>query len=170
MLTDRVAIWNGTSWANIDCNLPGTTTAWSFIKFGTRFYIGFSSSGTAVTSASTTVTNPGTSTTYPVLHLKNSTAAALAILWIKNETIDKTLWFNYTVQPGEELVIDFRPARRSALSSYYFNAWRSLLRSSDVAEFYLIPGANQITAYGGSGLTAWLEYRVSHWSVDGVAL
>ena len=66
--------------------------------------------------------------------------------------------------------MDLRPTRRSVVSSYYGSAWRALLRSSDVAEFYLLPGNNQITAYGDSGLTAWMEYRVNHWAADGAAL
>jgi hypothetical protein len=167
---DKLAVWNGSTWAAIDCDLPSSVSIYSLSITPNHFYVGGNFAGSAVTSASSTINNPGTHTAYPVLHLKNSTAAALIIYWIKNEITGKTLWFNYTVQPGEELVIDLRPNRRSAKSSYYGSAWRALLRSSDLTDFNLLPGNNQITAYGGSGLTAWMEYRVNHWAADGAAL
>ena len=165
-----VALWNGSSWMPIDVTLPGTPVAWTIAIKASRIYLGYNTSGTAKASVATAITNAGTCTAYPVIHLKNLTAAGIRIFWLKNETSGITLWFNYTIQAGEELVIDLRPGKRSCISTYFGSVWRAFLRSSDIGNFYLLPGVNQITAWGETGLTAWMEYRVSHWAADGAAL
>lgn len=169
-LSDCIALWNGTSWSHIDIDLPGSAVINALIIKPDRVYLGFNTYGTVVTSLLNTVNNPGTHSVYPILHLKNSTATNLIFYWLKNETTDKFLWFNYSIQAGEELVLNFQTGRRSVISSYFGHIWRALLRNSDFSEFDLLPGNNQITAYGGSGLSAWMEYRVGHWAADGAAL
>ncbi len=96
--------------------------------------------------------------------------------YIKNEDTGATLWLNYDFQDGERLTIDCTPGARNLTSSYWGDSWRGLLRGSDFADFYLLPGANRISAYlyvpAGSDaptLTQYFLWRETYWSLDGSA-
>ncbi|NLD42073.1 MAG: hypothetical protein GX657_01120, partial [Chloroflexi bacterium] len=58
-LAQRAAIWNGYSWLPLDINLPGDPRVSGVSYIGDTLYLGFDTSGTALTSGYTTVTNPG---------------------------------------------------------------------------------------------------------------
>ena len=74
---------------------------------------------------------------------------------------------------GEEIIIDLAEGQRNITSSFSGSAWGIVSRDSDLANFYLAPGDNSITVYikevGSPTITAYMQWRNTHWSADGVA-
>lgn len=164
------AIWTGTTWAPAEF---GALARHSFaIKDIDRIYLGgMSHSGNKFPKANVVV-NPGTRAAYPKLTVRReATATEAHLTYLKNETTGATVFFSYQLQPGEELVVNFDPDNRYVRSSYYGDVWRALLRSSDFSSFFLLPGENVISFRIDTNLTsavsAWLEWRNCHWSIDG---
>jgi len=78
------------------------------------------------------------------------------------------------MQNGEELTIDCTLGNRALYSSFWGNVvGRALLRNSDFADFYLLPGENKISAYvytdGAPTITASMVWPITHWSAEGSA-
>lgn len=164
------AIWTGSSWAPTEF---GTLATHTFaVKDIDRLYLGgMSHSGNKFPKANVVV-NSGTRTVYPKLTIRRgATATSAHLTYLKNETSGAAVYFNYHLQLGEELVVNFDPDNRYIRSSYYGDVWRAVLRSSDFAGFFLLPGENVISFRVSSNLTsavsAWLEWRNCHWSIDG---
>ena len=108
----NLAIWNGSNWCHFPAALPGSSVVYDIlITEQGDFYLGYSGNGTATTSKVTTVTNNGTAETYPIFKIK-STSTTSTLKYLKNLTTGKTIWISYAIQPGEELLIDFRPGTR----------------------------------------------------------
>jgi len=172
-LADRAAIWNGSIWAHIDIDIPGSPVIFALAKDGDDLYIGFDTGGTGTYSAITTVTNNGSRATYPIFVLKRSGGTSATLEYIKNEDTGNGLWFNYALLDGETITIDFTPGNRKVTSDFFGEVPYAILRGSDFAEFSLLPGDNDISVYvaevGSPTLTCYLQYRQRHWSVDGVA-
>ena len=97
----------------------------------------------------------------------------MTVKWLKNETTGATLYLNYALLDGEKLTIDMRPGERQVISNYYGNTLRAVLRNSDLGQFFLLPGNNNIsclvTVAGSPTAEAYLLWQSVHWSVDGVA-
>ena len=174
-LTDRTAIWNGSTYAHLDIDLPGTPAVYSiFFDHEDNLYIGFNTSGTAYSGTVNTVTNSGTTRAYPKVVFKRSGGTSATVAYLKNETTGATIWLNYPLQDGEELTLDFRLGNRSVVSSTRGNVQgTALLRASDFTDFYLLPGENKINAYiieaGSPTVTAKMNWKITHWSADGSA-
>jgi len=192
-LANRMAIWNGTTWAHFDASLPGAGDVYAFLPtqsyVNSRFsatnplpsgidspdlYIGYSSVGTATVSYLNTVTNPGSASAYPVINIHRAEDGTSAVVeWIKNENTGDTLWCNYSLLKGETLTIDLTPGNRAIYSNFFGNVWRAVLRSSDLSSFRLLPSENYISVFvnptGAPTITAWLEYPITHWGSDMVA-
>jgi hypothetical protein len=174
-LSDYMAIWNGTTWAHLDIDLPGVATPVDVLPIKKDIYIGYSTGGIALTSYLNTVTNTGSSSAYPVIKLARGTDAGISILeWIKNETTGDTLWCNYTMSGGETLTIDLTPGDRSIKSDFFGDVWRAVLRSSDLSSFRLLPGENKISIFsnrtGEPTLIFTMEWPITHWGADQVAV
>lgn len=171
-IADRVAVWNGYTWSQVDIDLPGTPNTYAILVSQKETYIGYDTSGTAVTSFTNTLTNPGTHSAYPIIHIRRSGGTSATLQWIKNETTGKTLWFNYALLDGEEIIIDLRPNKRGITSSYFGKVLRAILRNSDFASWCLLPGSNLITVVvataGSPTMTQYMLNKQEHWSVDGV--
>jgi len=173
-LADRYAGWNGSSWFHISVNLPGAPAVYNILSIEDDLYLGFSTTGTATTSEITTVNNPGTSLAYPKITINRSGGTSAVVEWLRNETTGKTLYLNYALQSGETLTIDLTPGNRKIESSHRGNViGTALLRNSDMAEFYLLPGDNDISAFvntaGSPTMTSFISFVPAHWSIDGVA-
>jgi len=174
---NRMAIWNGTTWSPMDINfLPDsdTVTVHSIFIKGIDIYIGVNSNATsAVSSYSNTITNNGTRSVYPKIVIERSGGTSASIQFIKNETTGAVLYFDYSLLNGEKIELDLREGNRYLTSSFFGDNWSGLLRGSDVGSFYLIPGNNTIsvliTTTGSPTITAYLQWRNTHWSADGVA-
>ena len=172
-LADRIVGWNGSTWFHLPANLPSTQLVMALLTIGDDLYIGSQASGTATTAEITVVTNPGTARAYPVITIKRSGGTSATVEWLRNETTGKTLYLNYALQSGETLTIDLTPGRRQIISSYRGAVWEAALRNSDLGDFYLLPGDNDISVFvnqaGSPSMTAFMKFPIAHESVDGVA-
>lgn len=170
---DRIAKWNGSTWSGLDVDLPGDPTVWAMLPINNDLYLGYSTTGTATAAYTQTVTNSGTRSAYPIIKFKRSGGTTARLEWMKNETTGALLNFDYTLNDGEELSIDLSEGSRGVISSQFGKSWQAILRSSDIANFYLAPGDNDISVYvsetGSPTITASMEWRNTHWSADGVA-
>jgi hypothetical protein len=172
-LLDGLAIWNGYTWAYLDCDLPSTSTVNAILILNDDYYLGFNQSGTAITAQDQTLVNDGTREAFPKIVIERSGGTALGVKYIKNETTGAILYLNYDLLDGERLTIDTTEGSRSVKSSYFGSVWRALLRSSDFSIFSLFPGSNVIsvliTESGTPTITAYMQWVIKHWSSDGVA-
>ena len=173
-LNDLMAVWNGSSWAHIDINLQVGAYVLCFLSDRDNLYIGGSFFGTATASYLNTLTNNGSTGSYPVVKIKRSGGTSATLEWIKNETTGATLWCNYALLDGETLTMDFRPGRRSVTSDFFGNVLgRGFLRNSDFIAFNLLPGSNSVGVFvntaGAPTITATAYWDILHWSADGVA-
>lgn len=172
-LNDHVAVWNGSTWNHLDINLPGTPDVYKVLPYKTDLYLGYNTAGTAYANGPNTVTNNGSTVTYPVIKLYRGEGGATATLkWIKNFTTGDTLLFNYNMLAGETLTLDLTPGRKSIKSNYFGDVWRALLRASDLSTFRLQPGANSIGVFinpTDAYAVCWIEWKLIHWGADQVA-
>ena len=173
-LTDRTALWNGYTYAHLDVDLPGTSYAQTVhAAQNGDLYFGYSMTGSAYSSYVNAVNNAGTRTAYVKAVFSRSGGTSMTVKWLKNETTGATLYLNYALLDGEKLTIDMRPGERQVISNYYGNTLRAVLRNSDLGQFFLLPGNNNIsclvTVAGSPTAEAYLLWQSVHWSVDGVA-
>lgn len=174
-LTDRVAIWNGSTYTHLDIDLPGTPIVYAlFVDNQDNLYVGFDTSGTAYSGAVNTVTNNSTTIAYPKVTFHRNGGTSATVAYLKNETTGATIWLNYPLQNGETLTLDFNLTKREVISSSRGNVvGTALLRNSDFSDFYLLPGENKINAYvieaGSPTVTALMNWKITHWSADGSA-
>src|SRR3972149_1605857 len=174
-LADKTTGWNGSSWFHLPVNLPGSppVTVNAILTIGDDLYYGYNDTGTATTSEITTVSNPGSARAYPVVEITRSEGTSAVVEWLRNETTGKRLYLNYALQSGEKLTIDLTPGARQITSSYRGAVWEAALRNSDLGDFYLLPGDNDISAFvnqaGSPTMTAFMKFPIAHESADGVA-
>lgn len=172
-LTDRIAYWNGTGWLQTDINLPGSPFVYGAIETDDGdIYLGCDTSGTATALAQTTVTNPSSTSAFPVCYLIGPTTGSLTFQWLENQSTGDRIYFNLPVQAGETVEIDLRPYSRQITSDWRGPINTQPLGGSDFTSFDLLPGANVIAAFATGTLTgAELRMHVQpiHDSGDGVA-
>lgn len=172
---DVVQVWNGYTWTAIDLKTTITTGrvgAYSIVDG--VLYIGFSGTfGDFQISVVTIINNSGSALAYPKMIIKNETTVTHHILYLKNETTGKTIYLDYVIRPGEILTYNFAPGEKEATSNVSGNIWKSILKGSDVGEFYLRPGDNRIVYFAerttAEVLTTALEWKNTYWSADGVS-
>ena len=172
--SDYYAIWNGSAWTQPDVNLPAGSVMWSLLPLPNGdHYLGYDNSGTATASAITTVTNNGSSDAYPMLIVKRIGGTSATLEWLKNETTGKMIWFNYALLDGETLTVDLSPGAKTITSSMFGSVMRAKLSGSDFATWCLQSGSNDISLFvadaGSPDILAYLQWRDTHLSVDGVA-
>lgn len=172
-LADGIAVWDGGAWSPLPIDLPGSVAEGTLANWGDDLYIGTDQSGTAYFAAgATAVTNSGTARAYPIIELANEGTGTPVIESITNVTTGRRLLFRpgYVVLPGERLRLDLRPGRvRATDKNGTAVAW-PLAPGSDVAEFYLLPGVNELAAYSSpsapTDLKILLRFRPAYWSID----
>lgn len=172
---EHVAFFNSKVWTHLGLTFSNSSTiSWAIYAQDDYLLLGFTEANTCTASALTTVTNTGTATTYPKIVIKRSGGTSAQVQLIKNETTGAALYLEYSLLDGEELTIDLTPGARSCVSSFWGSVWRAILRNSNEGDFYLLPGTNVISVYvkttGSPTLTCYMQWRVCHWSADGVAL
>ena len=173
-INNAIAVYNGSTWHALDLVLPHASTDMYFTPSG-DIYLVYSEAAAANlnSSAVTTVTNNGSTIAFPEVHIKRSGGTSASVSYLKNVTTGATLWLSYDLLDGEELTIRTQPTERTITSSFFGTVWRAILRESDFSEFNLMPGANVISLFvlpvGAPTVTAWMQYRVTHWSADTVS-
>lgn len=170
-LADRVAIWNGASWAHIDLDLPGTPRVFAImltnqdpvVPENYDAWIGFETTGTGYFAGKTTVTNSSKTEVYPKIVFERSGGTSAVIESVRNETTGKQLLFDYSLLDGEWLTIDLDPLQKSIVSNFFGSRPDAILANSDFGEFTLQPGSNDITCFvataGGPTVTAYMTWR-----------
>ena len=172
---EEIVIYSLWRWAlpEFDINLPGDPEVWDFDLDGDDLYIAFSTTGTATISDNQTVTNNGSKAAYPIIVFERSGGTSATVNYIKNETTGAVLWMDYDLLDGEKITIDLTPRSKSIKSSQFGDVLHACLRPSDFGSFSLLPGDNSISILideaGSPTITAYMQWRNTHWSADGVA-
>lgn len=170
-VTDGFVRWNGSVYLNMDVSFPAAPVSkvvWSILQTkNDTLYVGFSNAGTAVTSALTSVTNDGSSLSYPRITIKGPSTGTSRIYHLKNLTTGQAIYLNYTINAGETAVLDLTPGRISFTSDFQGNILGKILPGSKTSAFSLLPGVNSISFYAaGSTVTATTTWPENCWSVD----
>jgi hypothetical protein len=178
-VSDRVALWNGSTWTHLDLNLAGTPSVFdsamgnqdAVIPDKFDIFIGFSSTGAAYFAGDATTTNSGGVDAYPKIVIKWTAAGTAAkLLSIRNETTGKALYCDYALLLGETLTIDLDPSKLTATSSFFGLRPDAILPNSDLGQFSLKPGVNNITAFvdvTSATIVAYLLWRDPFDGLDG---
>lgn len=164
----RVALWNGYSFVPLPVVFTDFAQAFAEDAVTGAWYIGGNmDSATTVISGATTVTNAGNARAYPQITIM-ATADEQRVLYLRNDTNERTLWLDYTLQDGEALTIDCRPGYKTVRSSYFGNHIRNTpLPGSHLATFCLEPGANRLSMLvSGGHVTTTITYQPAYWSID----
>lgn len=172
-LADGLAVLAEGAWGPLSIDLPGSVAEGTLANWGDDLYVGTDQSGTAYFAAgATAVTNSGTARAYPIIEVANEGTATPVIESITNVTTGRRLLFRpgYVVLPGDRLRLDLRPGRVKATDKNGAAVPWPLAPGSDVAEFYLLPGTNELAAYSSPSapvdLKILLRFRPAYWSID----
>jgi hypothetical protein len=168
-MTDSITIWTGTSFLPMDVKLPAAPAiifAIAFNKFG-NLILGYNHSddGSGI-SATVTASSNSSTRTYPKIWMYGPGT----IYQIINYTTGRAIYFNNLVlQTGEQVSLELKPGKIQLASNWRGNLSNYILQGSSL-DFYLQPGANNISCYvvGGS-INPLLTWKNSYWSSDGVA-
>jgi len=177
-LSQRVAVWNGSSWNHLDVDLPGSPTVSAVcvgpvdaqVPTNYDLWLGFNTTGAGTAAGTATVTNDGTADAYPTIVVERVGGTLAKLTSIRNETTGKTLLFNYALYGDEVLTIDLASKAKSISSNIWGPRWSAARPACDVGEFALQPGDNQITAFvdtaGSPTITAYMLWRDTYLSAD----
>lgn len=168
-IRDRFVGWNGSAYFTTGLDLPGTATVYAttFAADG-RAAIGFDTAGTATASnlSDTIVTNPGTAPAAPIIRITGPGTLESIV----NTTTGKALYFNLTLQAGETAYLNLtQTGMLSFTSSYRGNILSTILPTSNVASWRLLPGDNVVLVKmsGTTGASAiGLHWLASYESDD----
>jgi hypothetical protein len=170
-LGDRVARWNGSSWGHLDIDLPGSPTAYVYASKYTdpvvsqkyNLYLGFSTSGTGSYAGIATVTSAGTTPAFPRIYFNRSGGTTAVIQTLRNERTGQELLFNYSLLDGETLTVDLSSPEKSITSSFFGARQDAVLANSDLGEWGLLKGSNDITSFvstsGSPTVTAFMLWK-----------
>lgn len=165
-MPDAVAIWNGSAWVSLGMDSNAATIFHVNPRADGNLLIGSDGTGTITAEALTTVTNAGTVIAFPRLILNGPSSGSARVYSIRNITTGRTIYFNLTMQVGEQVTINFDPAHISAMSSFRGNVLSTILPGSDLTDFGLQPGANSISLFiGSSTATATLVWTTASGSL-----
>jgi hypothetical protein len=172
-VADRMAQWTGTTWAALDIDLPSTPSVWCLTARGENFYIGFSTSGTAVASDICSPVNAGDADAWPVITFTGPGY----VQQILNRTTGKKILLSLQINAGETVTLDLSPGAKKLVSDWRGDLmpYATLLPLGDLATFALAPGevapsgVNTISLLmtgTGGGSSASLEHTNTYLSLD----
>lgn len=178
-LNDKVSRWNGYSWAHLDIDLPGAASVLAILisKYDIdpvvpqnyTIYLGFNTTGTGAFSDDETASNEGSASAFPRLIFTRSGGTGATLQSIRNERTGLTLLCDYTLLDGETVIIDLYPKDRSETSSFFGDV-AIVLPNSNMSQWNLLPGSNQISAFvsesGSPTITGWLLWRDAYRSYN----
>lgn len=147
-LFDSLFQYTGATILPIDLDLPGSARAYAIgVQIDGSLVVGTNTTGTASTSGTTTVTNPGTAPSKPIIVISHPTTATLIapLYSIRNLTTGKVISFNLSLLIGETLTIDL--TTNSITSDLRGNLISTVLPGSNLDSFFLAPGPNVINIF-----------------------
>lgn len=169
------AVWDGSAWASLDVDLPGSLVAALTIQplsVVGGLMVGYSyDTGAATVPAVTTVANAGSANAYPIITISRAGDSSAAIYAIGNLTAGDYIYLQYTILSGETITIDLTPGAKTVWSNMRGNIASRVRASSNLGTFRLLPGNNAIYVFvppNGSGTsTVTITWRNRYWSTDG---
>jgi hypothetical protein len=176
-IANRVARWNGSSWTHIDVELPGTPNVWMasgrsdpVIEKNADIFLAFDTTGSGYFSGTASPSNSGNARTFPRIEIDRSGGTSAKLHMIRNETTGDTLYCDYAFLDGEKLTIDLASNQKTVMSDIFGARPDAALPGSDLGQFALVPGSNQITAFvdtaGAPTMTAYIVWRTPYKSFD----
>jgi len=172
-----VGQWNGSSWAPLDIR-PNLVPAYAVavgrqdpvIEQNVDLYIGGLNSNVKYYAGLASVTVSGTQRAMPRIYMSRSGGTSARLKSVRNETTGRTLYANYLLLDGEELEIDLRPTRKRIVSSFFGDVPGAVLPGSDVGQFALDPGDNDVSCFideaGAPTVEAAVIWREAYKGVD----
>lgn len=167
---DRMAKLIGQTFVPEDIDLPGVALIESFLALGDgTLYVGGTYTGTASAAGVTTITNPGTARSYPIIIINGPSSGTARIYSIVNYTTGRGIYLNLTLSLGEVATLVFTPDNLSFQSTFQGDISSTIMGGSNTADFFLQPGANSIAFLSASStVVATLYYRPAFINLDDV--
>jgi hypothetical protein len=164
-LAGYLTVWNGTRFGHLDVVLANEcfTVASKFDKL----FVGYNGAAVSAIADVQTVFNNGKATSFPTLDV----LGPLVLKWLENQSTGAIIRMNLTVQDGERVLIDFRRGMLRAISEWRGNVISGILPDSDLGDFSLLPGDNQIAFLGDGGdgnEEASIRWSIRDWSFDDI--
>lgn len=166
--SDRLVRWNGAAWTLPDVDLPGSPVVYAIRPTPDgSLYIGYDTAGSATAAATTTVTTRGTAQAAPTLVIRGPSSGSARVYQLTNVTTGAAIYFNYTIMAGETATLTLDPTNISFTSTFQGNILRTILPGSRATEWFLQPGANDISLFvGSSTVTATMEWTITYAGLD----
>lgn len=163
-LPDAIARWNGSTYLNIDADVPGGgTVIWTIAPaHDGSVYVGFNATGTAAVGGVATVTNAGTARTYPEVAFYGPAAGVTDVYQLTNTTVGKSIYFNLTINPGE-IVILRTSSNGAALTSSFRGDISSAILPGSSPDFALAPGSNNVVTFSRTTIGSATD-ALMHWA------
>lgn len=158
--TRYLALWNGSNFVSLDVEIDNYCYA---VLYGRNGDIYIAPQGTTARWAKQTlVNNRGSAEASPVIYMKGQ----LTLRWIENQTAQKRIYVDLTVQEDEEVFIDF--AKGTIRSNIRGNLLWAISQGSDFRAFTLLPGDNTISVMALDDVNGIMQisYTPTHWSAD----
>lgn len=166
---DGMGRWIGGAMVPLDFDISGAASIQDVIVAPDGgLYVGGFLAGTTTTTASgiTTVINRGTAPAFPTVRIQAGTTNAMKFYQFVNETTNKGLYFNYTMQPGETITMTLDPDNLSIISSFQGNIISRVGIGSHLSEMYLLPGSNTLSLFlDRTDGTATIEWPINITSI-----
>lgn len=115
------------------------------------------------------ITNRGTAYGYPIFYFTGPGAIGT----ISNYSLDVHIYFNYTMQTDEVVIMDLRPKKKTLWSTFNGNllSQKAILPGSDFATWRLRPGDNDVSIFiDNSSASLTMEWDTRYLSFDGRSL
>lgn len=181
---DAILKWVNGAYSAMNIDLPGTPVITAIAQGPLAqgqtvptLTLGHDQTGSSdVATSNIAVSNSGSAAAYPRLELSGATAPTTLVA-LSNWTLSEKISFDRQLQPGERLVLDLSPGKKTltVFSSQApppkgKNVAEALRAGSNVATWRLLPGTNSISAFApaGAAVAANLVWRERYWSADGV--
>ncbi len=168
-LPSDMAQWNGYTWLPMDVSLQTTNQIFQIVTGpDNAIYVAGDFLGTAYSASVGTIVNTGRAAVYPTMRLRNLSAGSAHIYQLLNTLTGDGIFFNYIMQPSEQVQLVLTPGTRSFQSSSFGNILNSILPGSNLATWNLLPGTNYVSFFSDNdSLEASFFWGPRSWSADG---
>lgn len=164
------AIWNGSALVPYDISTDSDEDVYrNQVSFPYNYMLAglcsTSNQHNISTAEVTEITNPGNVNSYPVITFKGPGV----LRSIKNLSTGKFIWFYLVLQDGEIVELSTDPSNIYMDSNLRGNVLETVLAGSNLTEFYLKPGKNNISLfiskYTGANTGASLRFTLKNGSL-----
>lgn len=144
------------AWVHTDLSLPGGVTVYCIAEVNGDIVIGHNANGTATTSGHNTLAWAGDMPGYPVIYLTGPGKPYT----ISSEEAGAALHFNgYTLQAGEEMIVDLSPGAKTVRNNRVPNL-TNVLRPGSQMDLCLLPGGDNSFSLMMTGTTGSSDCRM----------